>query len=87
MKEALLELSKIYVIAYGSRKSVTEISDKSRKIADAFGLKLYPIILWSQDIESGEIWGSKSPERMLPELDITKRHEEILDAMEGILSW
>ena len=42
VKEALFELSKIYVITDGTGRSVAEISDKSQKIADAFGLKLYP---------------------------------------------
>ena len=47
VKEALFELSKIYVIADGARRSLAEISDRSQKIADAFGLKLYPKILRS----------------------------------------
>ncbi|MDA8143523.1 MAG: hypothetical protein M0T81_06020 [Thermoplasmatales archaeon] len=47
VKEALFELSKIHVIADGTRRSVAEISDKSQKIADAFGLELYPKILRS----------------------------------------
>ena len=47
VKEALFELSNIHVIADGTRRSVTEISDKSQKTADAFGLKLYPKILRS----------------------------------------
>lgn len=47
VKEALFELSKIYVIADGARRSLAEIPDKSQKMADAFGLKLYPKILRS----------------------------------------
>lgn len=47
VKEALIELSRIYVIADGAKRSVSEISDKSQKIADAIGLKLYPKILRS----------------------------------------
>jgi hypothetical protein len=47
VKEVLFELSKIYVIADGARRSLAEIPDKSQKIADAFGLKLYPKILRS----------------------------------------
>ena len=47
VNEALFELSRIHVIADGTRMSVAEISDKSQKIADAFGLKLYPKILRS----------------------------------------
>ena len=44
VNEALFELSKIHVVADGTKRSVAEISDKSQKIADAFGLKLYPKI-------------------------------------------
>ena len=40
VKEALFELSKIYVITDGTGRSVAEISDKSQKIADAFGLRI-----------------------------------------------
>ena len=47
VKEALFDLSKIYVIADGARRALTEIPKKSQKIADVFGLKLYPKILWS----------------------------------------
>ncbi|MCW6168379.1 MAG: hypothetical protein LVQ96_00930 [Thermoplasmatales archaeon] len=47
VKDALFELSKIYVIADGARRSVAEIPDRSQKIADAFGLKLYPKIVRS----------------------------------------
>ena len=44
VKDALIELSKICVIADGARRSVAEIPDRSQKIADTFGLKLYPKI-------------------------------------------
>ena len=47
VKEALLELSKIYVIADGARRTLAEIPERSKKVADLFGLKLYPKILWS----------------------------------------
>lgn len=47
VKDALFELSKIYVIADGARRPVAEIPDRSRQIADAFGLKLFPKILRS----------------------------------------
>lgn len=42
VKEALFELSKIYVIADGERRTLAEIPERSKKIADIFGLKLYP---------------------------------------------
>ncbi|MEM0174296.1 MAG: hypothetical protein QXI16_07310 [Sulfolobaceae archaeon] len=42
IKEVLFEFSKIYVIANSAKRSVSEIPGKSQKIADAFGLKLYP---------------------------------------------
>ncbi len=44
VKEALFELSKIYVIADGPRRTVAEIPARSQKVADIFGLKLYPKI-------------------------------------------
>ena len=47
VKEALFELSKIYVIADGARRTLAEIPERSKKVADLFGLKLYPKILWS----------------------------------------
>ncbi len=50
VKDTLFELSKIYVIADGARRSVREIPDRSRKIADAFGLKLYPRISQNHSI-------------------------------------
>ena len=43
VKEALFELSKIYVIADGERRTLAEIPERSKKIADIFGLKLYPM--------------------------------------------
>jgi hypothetical protein len=49
VKEALLELPKIYVIQNGARRTLSEIPDWSQKIAKLFGLKLYPKILQSQD--------------------------------------
>ena len=47
VKEALFELSKIYVIADGARRILAEIPERSKKVADLFGLKLYSKILWS----------------------------------------
>ena len=47
VKEALFELSKIYVISDGARRTLAEIPERSRKVAELFGLKLYPKILWS----------------------------------------
>ena len=47
VKEALFELSKIYVIADGARRSLAEIPDRSQKMAEVFELKLYPKILRS----------------------------------------
>jgi hypothetical protein len=47
VKEVLFELSKVYVIVNGARRTMAEIPERSRKIADIFGLKLYPKILWS----------------------------------------
>jgi transposase len=47
VKEALFELSKIYVIADGARRTLAEIPERPKKVADLFGLKLYPKILWS----------------------------------------
>ena len=47
VKEVLFELSKIYVIVNGAKITLSEIPERSQKIADAFGLKLYPKILWS----------------------------------------
>ena len=45
VKEAILELSKIYAMVHGARVSLAEIPDKSQKMADLFGLKLSPKIL------------------------------------------
>ena len=47
VKEVLLELSRMYVIVNGARRTLSEIPERSQKIADAFGLKLYSKILWS----------------------------------------
>ena len=47
VKEALFELSKIYVISDGARRTLAEIPERSKKIAEIFSLKLYPKILWS----------------------------------------
>ena len=47
VKEALFELSKIYVIADGARRSLAEIPDKAQKMAEIFELKLYPKIVRS----------------------------------------
>ncbi len=43
VKEALFELSKIYVIVNGGRRTLAEIPSKSKKVADLFRLKLYKI--------------------------------------------
>lgn len=40
VKGALFDLSKIYVIADGARRTLAEIPERSKKIADIFGLKL-----------------------------------------------
>ncbi len=45
VKEAILELSKIYAMVHGARISLAEIPEKSQKMADLFGLKLSPKIL------------------------------------------
>ena len=47
VKEALFDLSKIYVIAEGARRTLAKIPERSKKVADLFGLELYPKILWS----------------------------------------
>ena len=47
VKEAVLELSKIYAMVHGARVSLAEIPEKSEKMADLFGLKLSPKILWN----------------------------------------
>ncbi len=47
VKEVLFDLSKIYVIADGARRTRAEIPERSKKVADLFRLKLYPKILWS----------------------------------------
>ncbi len=47
VKDALFELSKIYVIAEGARRALAEIPERLKKVSDLFGLKLYPKILWS----------------------------------------
>ena len=45
VKEALFELSKIFITASSARRTVSEIPKKSQKIANVFDLKLYPKIL------------------------------------------
>ena len=45
-QDALFELSKIYVMADRAKRSVAEMPDRSQKVADLFGLKLYSKILW-----------------------------------------
>ncbi|MEM3265490.1 MAG: hypothetical protein QXH07_06005 [Thermoplasmata archaeon] len=45
VKEALFELSKIYVIKDGARRTVTEIPNKSKKMAEIFDLKSFPKIV------------------------------------------
>ncbi|EQD68058.1 transposase, partial [mine drainage metagenome] len=45
VKEALLELSKIYAITRGARRSLSEVPLKSAKLAETLGIKLYPKIL------------------------------------------
>ena len=45
VKEAVLELSKIYAMIHGAMVSLMEIPEKSQKMADLFGLKLSPKIL------------------------------------------
>ena len=56
VKDAILELSKIYVLVHGARTSLAEIPEKSQKMADLFGLKLSPsmkkVILSSSDPSS-----------------------------------
>ena len=47
VKEALFDLSKIYIIADGSRRTLAGIPERSKKVADLFGLELYPEILWA----------------------------------------
>jgi transposase len=47
VKEVLFDLSKVYVIADGARRTLAEIPERSKKVADLFRLKLYPKILWS----------------------------------------
>jgi len=47
VKEALFELSKIYVISYGARRTLAEIPERSKEIVEIFSLKLYPKILRS----------------------------------------
>ena len=42
VKEAVLELSKIYAMVHGARVSLAEIPEKSQNMADLFGLKLSP---------------------------------------------
>ena len=44
-KDAILELSKIYVLVHGARTSLAEIPEKSQKMAGLFGLKLSPKFL------------------------------------------
>ena len=45
VKDAIFELSKIYVLVHGARTSLAEIPEKSQKMADLFGLKLSPKFL------------------------------------------
>ena len=45
VKEAILELSRIYAIVHDARIFLSEIPEKSQKIADLFGMKLSPKIL------------------------------------------
>ncbi len=45
VKEAILELSKIYAMVHGARVSLAEIPEKSQNMADLFELKLSPKIL------------------------------------------
>jgi hypothetical protein len=45
VKDVLFELSKIYVISDGARRTLAEIPERSKKIAEIFSLKLYPKIL------------------------------------------
>ena len=47
VKEVLFDLSKIYIIADGARRTLAEIPERSKKVADLFELKSYPKILWS----------------------------------------
>ena len=47
VKEAVLELSKIYAMIHGAMVSLMEIPEKSQKMADLFGLKLFHKILWN----------------------------------------
>ncbi len=45
VKEAILELSKIYAMVHGARVSLAEIPEKSPNMADLFELKLSPKVL------------------------------------------
>ena len=45
VKEALFELSKIYAIVDGARRTLAEIPKKSQEMAEVFSLKLSPKIL------------------------------------------
>ena len=47
LRESLFNLSKVHVIADGARRTLAEIPERSKKVADLFGLKLYLKILWS----------------------------------------
>ena len=47
LKESLFNLSKVHVIVDGARRTPAEIPERSKKVADLFGLKLYLKILWS----------------------------------------
>ena len=47
VKEAIFELSKKCVILKGARRTLAEIPERSKEIADIFDLKLYSEILWS----------------------------------------
>ncbi|MEM3191196.1 MAG: hypothetical protein QW292_03725 [Candidatus Parvarchaeota archaeon] len=46
VREVLSGPSKIYVIADGAKRSVADVPERSRKIADLLGLMLFPEILW-----------------------------------------
>ncbi|MHB1709461.1 MAG: hypothetical protein ACYCT2_08325 [Thermoplasmataceae archaeon] len=45
VKEAILELSKIYAMVHGARTSLTEILEKSQNMFDLFGVGLSPRIV------------------------------------------
>ncbi|EQD29094.1 transposase [mine drainage metagenome] len=47
VKETLRETSKIYAMVHGARISTAEIPEKTQKMANIFGLKLSPKIVWN----------------------------------------